>query len=320
MTNPAQGRLQYVPVTLFTIVMGLCGFTLALRAGEEALGLTHALSWAAHGLTMAVFAAVTLGYLAKAIRHPAAVVAEWSHPVKLAFFPAISIALVLMSIVMLAPAPGIAHVLWLIAVPMQLILTLAVVSGWISARAFQHGHLSPAWFIPAVGNVIVAIAGVPLGYPEISWFFTSVGLVFWIVLLTLVMNRLIFHDPLPERLQPSLVILIAPPSVGFLAWVELVGGVDPFAHVLLNCAYLFTLIVAVQLPKLLKLQFSLAFWALSFPMAGVTIASFTYANESGSAAHRLIGLALLAALCVIIAGLLWRTLKALRAGAIFQPD
>ncbi|WP_417727063.1 SLAC1 anion channel family protein [Roseovarius sp.] len=320
MTEPAQSRLQYVPVTLFTIVMGLCGFTLALRAGESALGLSHAASWAAHGLTMTVFAAVALGYLAKAIRHPGAVAAEWRHPVKLAFFPAISIALVLMSTVMLAPAPGIAHVMWLTAVPMQLVLTLAVVSGWISARAFQHGHLSPAWFIPAVGNVIVAIAGVPLGYPEISWFFTSIGLVFWIVLLTLVMNRLIFHDPLPERLQPSLVILIAPPSVGFLAWVQLVGGVDAFARVLLNCAYLFTLVVAVQLPKLLKLKFSLAFWALSFPMAGVTIASFTYAEAAGSPGHRLIGLALLFALCVIIAGLLWRTLKALQAGAIFQPD
>ena len=320
MSETAQSRLQYMPVTLFTTVMGLCGFTLALRAGEDALGLGHTASWAAHWLTMAVFAAVALGYLAKALRHPGAVAAEWRHPVKLAFFPAISIALVLMSTVMLAPAPAIAHVMWLIAVPMQLVLTLAVVSGWISARAFQHGHLSPAWFIPAVGNVIVAIAGVPLGYPEISWFFTSVGLIFWIVLLTLVMNRLIFHDPLPERLQPSLVILIAPPAVGFLAWVELVGGVDAFARVLLNCAYLFTLIVAVQLPKLLKLPFSLAFWALSFPMAGVTIASFSYANAIGSAAHRLIGLALLAVLCVIIVGLLWRTLKALRAGAIFQPD
>ena len=31
---------------------------------------------------------------------------------------------------------------------------------------------------------------------------------FWIVLLTLVMNRLIFHDPLPDRLVPTLVILI----------------------------------------------------------------------------------------------------------------
>ncbi len=319
MSGVNQGRLQYVPVTLFTVVMGLCGFTLALRAGEQSLGLTHVMSWAAHWLTMAVFGAVTLGYLAKALRHPGAVAAEWRHPVKLAFFPAISIALVLMSIVMLVPAPGIARVMWLMAVPMQLILTLAVVSGWISARSFQHGHLSPAWFIPAVGNVIVAIAGVPLGYIEISWFFASVGLIFWIVLLTLVTNRLIFHDPLPERLQPSLVILIAPPAVGFLAWVEL-AGVDAFARVLLNGAYLFTLIVAVQLPRLMRLPFSLSFWALSFPVAAVTIASFAYAEAVGSAGHRMIGIVLLAVLCVIIAGLLWRTARALRADAVFQPD
>lgn len=316
----SEARLPHVPVTLFTIVMGLCGFTLALRAGETSLGLTHLLSGAAHGLTMAVLVAVSLAYLAKGIRHPADVVAEWRHPVKLAFFPAISISLVLVSIVMLAPAPGIARALWLIAVPVQLVLTLAVVSGWISARAFQHGHLSPAWFIPAVGNVIVAIAGVPLGYIEISWFFVSVGLIFWVVLLTLVMNRLIFHDPLPERLQPSLVILIAPPAVGYLAWVELVGGVDAFARVLLNGAYFFVLIVALQLPRLLRLPFSLAFWALSFPVAAVTSASFAHAEAVGSTGHRVIGVVLLAVLCVIIAGLVWRTLRALREDAIFRPD
>lgn len=316
----SEARLAHVPVTLFTIVMGLSGFALAFRAGETSLGLTHLVSGGAHGLTMAVLAAVSLAYLAKAVRHPAEVVAEWRHPVKLAFFPAISISLVLVSILMLAPAPGIARALWLLAVPVQLVLTLAVVSGWISARSFQHGHLSPAWFIPAVGNVIVAIAGVPLGYIEISWFFASVGLIFWVVLLTLVMNRLIFHDPLPERLQPSLVILIAPPAVGYLAWVELVGGVDAFARVLLNGAYFFVLIVALQLPRLLRLPFSLAFWALSFPVAAVTSASFAHAEAVGSAGHRVIGGLLLAVLCAIIAGLIWRTLRALREGALFMPD
>ena len=321
MTNdPDQGRLQHVPVTLFTTVMGLCGFTLALRAGEGALGLENIASRAAHWLTMVLFAAIALAYLLKILRHPRAVAAEWNHPVKLAFFPAISISLVLMSIAMMVPNPGLARVMWLMAVPLQLVLTLAVVSGWIGARAFQHGHLSPAWFIPAVGNVIVAIAGAPLGYVEISWFFASTGLIFWLVLLTLVMNRLIFHDPLPERLQPSLVILIAPPAVGYLAWIELVGGVDAFARVLLNCVYLFTLIVAVQLPKLVKLPFSLAFWALSFPVAGAAIASFSHAAAIGSAGHRWIGLAYLAVLCAIIAALLWRTARALFAGALLQPD
>jgi tellurite resistance protein len=74
------------------------------------------------------------------------------------------------------------------------------------------------------------------------------------------------------------------------------------------------------LPKLLKLPFSLAFWALSFPVAGAVLASLAHARMTGSAGHRLIGLALLAVLCVIIAGLIWRTSSALRAGAIFRPD
>ncbi|MDT8327621.1 MAG: hypothetical protein RQ750_09610 [Roseovarius sp.] len=112
--------LAHVPVTLFTIVMGLCGFTLALRAGEAALGLGHFISGMAHGLSMAIFAVVALLYIAKGLRHPRAVVTEWQHPVKLAFFPAISIALALMSVVMLAPAPGLARAMWLVAVPLQL--------------------------------------------------------------------------------------------------------------------------------------------------------------------------------------------------------
>lgn len=309
--------LAQVPVTLFTVVMGLCGFTLALRAGESAAGLAHLASGAAHVLTLAVFAGVALAYLAKLLRHPGAVTEEWRHPESLAFFPAISISLVLFSLVMLEVMPGVARGLFMVAVPMQLVLTLAVVSGWIGSRAFEHGHLTPAWFIPAVGNVIVAIAGVPLGFVELGWFFASVGLIFWVVLLALVMNRLIFHDPLPERLQPTLVILVAPPAVGYLAWVALVGDVDAFARVLLNIAYLFVLIVAVQVPRLLRLPFSLSHWALSFPLAAVTVASFAHAERLGSAGHAVIGFGLLAVLVAIIAGLIWRTGRALALGHLF---
>ena len=316
----AESRLQHMPVTLFTVVMGLCGFTLALRAGEAAMGLGHLASEIAHWFTMAIFAAIAAGYLAKLLRHPGAVQAEWQHPVKLAFFPAISIALVLMSIVMLTSYPGLARAMWLIAVPMQLALTLAVVNGWISARSFQHGHLSPAWFIPAVGNVIVPIAGVQLGYEALSWYFMSVGLVFWVVLLTLVFNRLVFHDPLPGRLQPTLVILIAPPAAGFLAWVKLTGGVDHLAHILLNVGYFFGLIVAVQLPRILRLPFAMSFWALSFPVAALTIASLQYAEVTGSSAHHLIGLGLLVILIVTLAVLLIRTFRAVSSGAVFQPE
>jgi len=312
--------LENYPVTLFTIVMGMAGLALALRAGEISLGLRHLASGTIYLLTLALFAVIASGYAAKVIRFPQAVRAEWAHPVKLAFFPAISIGLLLLAAATLPISLPASHVMWVMGATGQGILTLAVISGWIGARSFLHGHLSPAWFIPAVGNVIVPIAGTSLGYVEFSWFFLSAGLVFWIVLLTLVVNRLVFHDPLPERLQPTLVILIAPPAVGFLAWITLTGEIDHFARILLNSAYLFALIVAVQIPRILRLPFAMSFWALSFPLAALTIASFHYAEATGSDAHHVIGIGLLLILSVTLAALLLRTFHAVTSGAVFQPE
>ena len=312
--------LENYPVTLFTIVMGMAGLALALRAGEISLGLRHLASGTIYLLTLALFAVIASGYAAKVIRFPQAVRAEWAHPVKLAFFPAISIGLLLLAVATLPISLPASHVMWVMGATGQGVLTLAVISGWIGARSFLHGHLSPAWFIPAVGNVIVPIAGTSLGYVEFSWFFLSAGLVFWIVLLTLVVNRLVFHDPLPERLQPTLVILIAPPAVGFLAWITLTGEIDHFARILLNSAYLFALIVAVQIPRILRLPFAMSFWALSFPLAALTIASFHYAEATGSDAHHVIGIGLLLILSVTLAALLLRTFHAVTSGAVFQPE
>ncbi|CUH66343.1 Tellurite resistance protein TehA [Thalassovita gelatinovora] len=313
-------RLEHYPVTFFAIVMGLSGLTLALHAAELAYGIHGFYSNIAYGVTAFIALLIAVGYIAKALQYPGAVVAEWKHPVRLAFFPAISISLLLIATATLPRNAQAAEILWLMGMVSQGVLTLAVVSGWIGSRAFQTGHLSPAWFIPAVGNVIVPIAGVPLGYFELSWYFMSVGLIFWVVLMTLVMNRLIFHDPLPGRLQPTLVILIAPPAVAFVAWVRLYGEVDAFARILLNGAYFFTLIVAMQLPRMVRLPFALSFWALSFPFAAIAIASFNFAANTQSTIHKMIGTGLLGVLLVIIVALLLRTLKALSKGEICVPE
>ncbi|MBT24937.1 SLAC1 anion channel family protein [Thalassobius sp. S69A] len=316
----ASNRLEHFPVTFFATIMGMSGLALALNAADHSWAFGATPATVIYYVAMAMFALVLLGYLAKAAKYPQAVSHEWHHPVRMAFFPAISISLLLLATASLSRAPVIAQPMWIAGMLLQGALTIAVVSGWIGARSFQTGQLSPAWFIPAVGNVIVPIAGVPLGHPEISWYFMSVGLIFWVVLMTLVMNRLIFHDPLPGRLQPTLVILIAPPAVGMVAWVRLVGDVDSFARILLNGAYLFTLIVAVQLPRIIKLPFAMSFWALSFPFAAVTIASFAFAEKTGSVMHQYLGTGLLAVLVVIIAALVVRTLRAMAAGEVCVPE
>lgn len=315
-----EARIAHYPVTFFAIGMGMMGLTLATRAAEHAFDLPKVASPWVLGLSALLLCAVGIGYAAKAIAHPAEVKAEWNHPVRIAFFPAISISLLLLAAALLEPMPQLAHLVWLAGTTLQGVLALSVISAWIGNRAFQPGQLTPAWFIPAVGNVIVPLAGARLGYTETSWLFFSGGLVFWVVLLTLVVNRLMFHDPLPGKLVPTLMILVAPPAVAFTAWLRLNGEVGPFGHFLLSAAYVFALIVATQAGRLRAIPFALSWWALSFPLAALTIASFGYAEAAGSAPHRIIGAGLLALLLAVVAGLILRTALAIRAGAICLPE
>lgn len=330
MTSPhpkAEGgdsRLMHFPITFFATTMGFGGFTLALRAAAKPLELGAMPYQLMLGVTVVAFTLVALVYALKAVKHWHEVKAEWHHPVRLSFFPTISVSMLLMAIALMTVSKPAALVLWALGTALQGVLTLSVVTNWIGTRSFQHGHLNPAWFIPAVGNVIVPVAGAQLGFAELSWLFFSAGMMFWLILLTLVFNRLVFHDPLPGRLQPTLVIMIAPPAVGFIAWVRLTMGegaaVDPMGHVLLSLAYVFAALVAVQLPRILRLPFAMSFWALSFPLAALTIATFLYAEVAHSVLHERMGTAFLAMLAVLLAGLVGRTVIGMSRGEICRPE
>jgi tellurite resistance protein len=320
-TRPvATMRIAHYPVTFFAVGMGMMGLTLSIRAAEHAYSWSNTASTGALMLAAVMLMAVAIGYSLKVLTHFAEVKAEWNHPVRIAFFPAISISLLLLSAGLFDLMPRVAHLVWLSATAIQGVLALSVIGAWIGHRPFQQGQLTPAWFIPAVGNVIVPLAGARLGYMEISWLFFSGGLIFWLVLLTLVMNRLMFHDPLPGRMVPTLMILVAPPAVAFTAWLRLTGDVGHFGHFLLSVAYVFALLVLTQWPKFRTMPFALSWWALSFPLAALSIASFGYAEAAGSAAHRYIGTGLLVLLTAIVVGLIVRTALAMRAGTICVPE
>jgi tellurite resistance protein len=319
--GPQESRLAHYPITFFATVMGMLGLTLALHAGEKTwefipVRASHHMLLASAALLVVVAA----GYALKLLTNFRMAAAEWHHPVRLAFFPTISISLILLSVATLGDYPAIAEPLWIVGTALQGILSLAVISDWIGHRDFTPGHLNAAWFIPPVGNILVPVAGAPLGHTDISWLFFSGGALFWIVLLTLVMNRLTFHDPLPSRLQPTLVILIAPPAVGFVSWLRLNGELDHLAMFFINAAYVFALIVATQLPRILRLPFALSFWALSFPVAALTIATLLYAEVTGSALHEYLGAGLLAFLVLIITFLVARTALAIFRHEICRPE
>ena len=303
-------RLENFPVSFFSSVMGMAGFTIAIEKAESIYNLGGMVSLALSGITMLLFLTLLGIYATKMIKHNDAVVKELHHPIKISFFPTVSISLLLLSICMLPKNTVFASAFWTLGTVLHLSFTLYVMNAWINHEHFEIHHMNPAWFIPIVGNILVPIAGVPLGYADISWFFFSIGLVFWPVLLTIIYYRVIFHPALPGKLIPTFFILIAPPAVGFLSYIRLNGEVDNFAHILYFAALFFTLLVFTQFRKFAKLQFFLSWWAYSFPMAAITIATMVMYETTQNFFYSVVGLALLGLLIFFITMLIIKTVKA----------
>ena len=324
--NPAtpaaapHSRLVHYPVPLFATVMGTSGLAIAWKKAGHVLGLPIGISLALQWWALILFVIVALGYLAKMTSHWEAVKKEFSHPIRLNFFPAISISLLLLAVAFADTHTALAQVFWASGALLHLIFTLIVMSSWIHHTRYDIKHANPAWFIPIVGNVIVPVAGMNFAPAAISWFFFSIGVAFWVVLLTIVMYRLFFHEPLPERLTPTLFILIAPPAVGFIAWLKLNGGqIDAFAQILYNVALFLTLLLAANALRFFRLPFFLSTWAYSFPLAAITIATLIMAERNGGVFSLLAGL-LLTVLSVVLALLTLRTVKAALRGEICVPE
>lgn len=309
-------RLRFFPVSFFAMIMGLGGYALALERAVDILGFPEAPAAAMLALAALLFVLLALSYGVKLARFREEVIKELGHPVKLSFFPTFSISLILLGTALLRYHPGLSLALWAAGAALQLGFTLFVLSRWISHTAFEIQHSNPSWFIPVVGNILVPIAGVAHGFHEISWLFFSVGVLFWLVLFTIIFNRVIFHHPLPEKLAPTFFILIAPPAVGFIAYLQLAGGLDAFARVLYYSALFLAMLLAVLGRRLFRIRFYLSWWAYSFPTAAFTVASLLMFQHTGLAFYRGLSWLMMAALTGVIAVLLAYTGRAALRGDI----
>ena len=309
-------RLARLPISIFATIMGLSGLAIATEKVEQhfdsALPVSHILT----ALVIFLFILLTALQILRLIRYPSAVRAEWQHPVRISFFPAASIGLLLISIAILPHHKEASLYIWGVGTAIQFTLAFLVINTWINATHFEPHHVNPAWFIPAVGNVIVPIAGIVHGFEEISWFFFAFGMIFWLILLVIVMNRLFFHHPLHQHMIPTLCILIAPPAVGFLAYFKLTGGVDAFAHILYYAALAFTIIIMMQIGTFRRLSFVLSWWAYSFPLTAITIATLVMAEHANNTVLEMLGLTLYTAAVMVITGLSVRTLLGVAKGEI----
>lgn len=302
-----KNRIRYFPISFFSVILGMAGLTIAYQKVEHILKMPFNLSNYILLFTLVSFVIISSTYLVKLIKFKEEVKAEFNHPIKLSFFPAFSISLVLLGVAFTPINMLIAKYFLVVGVALHFILTIKIVSIWIQHDKFKIVHMSPAWFIPAVGNILVPIAGIDYFLPEISWFFFSIGFLFWVILLVIFFNRIIFHDPLPDKLLPTLFILIAPPSIGFVSLVKLTGEISIFSKMLYYMGLFLACLVFAQIKMFKKIKYYLSWWAYSFPVAAITIASILMFHETNIDIFKYISLSFFGVLHLIVILLLFKT-------------
>jgi tellurite resistance protein len=314
-----RGVLPYLPVGLFGSVMGLTGLSVAWRVAHEHFGTPAAISNWIGLVAVLVFASVAFGYCLKVITAPQAAIAEFEHPIAGNLFATMLISLVLLPIIIAPINLVLARALWVFGSVSMTLFALFVVTRWVD-RQQRASHATPAWLVPVVGILNIPLPLRALGWAdlhELAVFSLAIGLFFTVPLFTLVFSRLLFEQRIPDELQPSLLILMAPFAVGTSTYVVTTGQVDLFAQSLFALT-LFMLVVLLGRLRHLRscCPFRVSWWAVSFPLAAAAIAALRIAAALNGTAINAIAVVLLGLATLSVAFLLVRSLYGVATGEL----
>jgi tellurite resistance protein len=314
-------RLQFFPAALFGTVLGFSGLSTAFMNATKIFDLNPIITLVLTILTTLILLIIFTIYLLKTIKYPTVVIFEISHPVVMNFFPAFTISLIILSVLYIPINESLASWIFYIGASGHIVLTFYIMQTWLLHDKWQIQQMSPAWFIPIVGNFAAPIAAVNFAPIELSWYFFSIGLVFWLVLQAIIMYRLFFHPPMLKVLEPTLFILIAPPAIGFISYVSLHPNqpIDDFARILYYTALFFTLLLAGQIIRFIKIPFALSWWAYTFPLSAIASASFIMYEKLKIELFFFVGALILSILSALVLHLTIKTILAIKHKKLCVP-
>lgn len=321
--EPGASPLKFLYPGWYATVMGLAGLALAWHRAVPLMGAAADAVAAVLAVGAAsVFALLAAATVLRGLRHPQAWAEDRRHPVRHTFIAALPIALMLVitaAVALMGPSTP-ARLLWWLASLSQVGVTVWVLARWWRGNlpgGLVWAGVTPALFIPVVGNVLAPLAGVPLGHEAWAAAQFGIGLVFWPLVAALVLVRLAVAGAWPERLRPTAFIFIAPPAVAGLSLLQL--GAPVLTGWVLWGVALFSFLWAGTLARAIAAQpFALPHWGLSFPLAAFAALTLRLAEPGGLLA--VLGPALLALASLVITALCLATLRGLRDGTLLVAE
>lgn len=314
--------LKHLHPGWFSIVMGLAGLALAWAQASRAMGeLAGAAALALAALAALVFVALAALSWWRWLKHPQALAADLAHPVRHTFVAAPSISLFLLSalaVSALGATSAWVAALWWLASLLQWAATVWTLGRWLGPRPPGWTVLTPALYLPAVGNVLAPLAGVALETGPWMLAQFGAGVLLWLLVTALLLARLVAHGMWTQRLLPLTFITITPPSLVGAGVLQL-GGPQTLAWMCWGAALLFVMWGLHVMRALLAQPFSLNAWALSFPLAAFAALSMRLGGGPGEPLATL-ALLSLAFVSLVVAALTLATFKGLRDGSLLAPE
>lgn len=301
-----------VPVSFFSVVLGLGGLAAAWRGASRAYAVSPWLADALLVLSAALWVAIFAAQVLKAVTAPDRLRAELEHPVEgslAALGPASLLAIAAMTAIHYRQ---LAQVLFWIGAAAQIVHGVWVVGRWFGARLDPKG-LTPAMYLPAsVGNLVAAAAAGAVGRSDAGWLFFGAGVVLWLVLGAVLLLRHLSEGELPPALRPLLALELAPPAFALLAWDALHGGAsEPTSRALLGIALFVGLVLVRLAGRFRDVPFTAAYWAFTFPVAALSTAALRLASSAPDSVAADLAMPLFVVANALVAAVAYKTVVAL---------
>ena len=259
-----------IPVSYFSIVLGLSALGLAWRYGAHAVALPALVGETLLGLATVIWLIFIVAYGVKWLRFRHQAKAELQNLIQCCFISLIPITTILIGLAALPYGLSLSVGLITLGIIGQLVFAAYRAAGlWRGIHKAEA--TTPIMYLPTVAtNFVSGTALGYLGYSEVGMLFLGAGVFSWLSLEPAILHRLRNLEPVAPVVRPAIGIQLAPAFVGCSTYLALNGGeVDLLVKLLIGYGVLQLLFLIRLLPWIFQNGFTVSFWAFSFGLASM---------------------------------------------------
>ncbi|WP_297407493.1 TDT family transporter, partial [uncultured Cetobacterium sp.] len=199
------------------------------------------------------------------IKYPITFFNDLKHPVINSVIPTYSMSLMAISKSIYNLNKSIGLGIWFFSIGLHLFFLFMFLKE--QKKIFKVENLIPSWFVPPVGIVVACVSMPDKAYISVAQVIFWFGFTFYIILLPIMLNRVLFYDKIATEKQPTIAIFAAPSSLCLAGYLNAFPAPNfVIVTFLFGMALLFTGTIYMSFYHILKENFHYGFAALTFPM------------------------------------------------------